>query len=163
MVFLIILRNISNINAKAVRIVLQQITGLISLLIWCATNQAKPAKSISWRLGLKSIHACVLGFEVAGLSYVHRQPFFYLIKLYQLVLIEDLVALDFWRPWTIAHLAPATVRPCLSPVKHNQYPRLKILNPRRHMPVRQPKGVLIVLSECNIEDPWCLWCGRLSA
>ncbi|CAN6312322.1 unnamed protein product [Urochloa humidicola] len=41
----------------------------------------------------------------------------------------------------------------LSPVKHIQYLRLKIPNPRRHRPVRQPREALAVLSECNMEDP----------
>ncbi|CAN6280970.1 unnamed protein product [Urochloa humidicola] len=46
----------------------------------------------------------------------------------------------------------------LSPVKAIRYLRLKTPNPHRHRPVRQPRGAPAVLSECNQEDPRCLWC-----
>ena len=51
----------------------------------------------------------------------------------------------------------------LSLVRRNQYLRLKILNPRRHRPIRQPRGAPTVLSECNLEDPRCLWHGHVWA
>ncbi|CAN6175585.1 unnamed protein product [Urochloa humidicola] len=50
----------------------------------------------------------------------------------------------------------------LSPVKPIRDIRLKILNPRRHRPVRQPRGVPAVLLECNKEDPRCFWHGLLA-
>ncbi|RCV11166.1 hypothetical protein SETIT_2G165300v2 [Setaria italica] len=56
----------------------------------------------------------------------------------------------------------ATSANILSPVEHNQHLQLKILNPRQHWPVRQSRGALAVLSECNKEDPRCLWRCQLS-
>ncbi|CAN6314375.1 unnamed protein product [Urochloa humidicola] len=50
----------------------------------------------------------------------------------------------------------------LSPVKSIRDIRFKILNPHRHRPVRQPRGALAVLSECNKEDLRCFWHGLLA-
>ncbi|CAN6194295.1 unnamed protein product [Urochloa humidicola] len=52
---------------------------------------------------------------------------------------------------------------CLSPVKATPYLRFKLLYPRRHRPVRQPRGASAVLSECNKEDLRCFWRGHLSS
>jgi hypothetical protein len=50
----------------------------------------------------------------------------------------------------------------LSPVKPPSYLRLKNTYPRRYRLIRQSRGVLAVLSECENEGPWYFYRGHFS-